>query len=248
MGVNQLNIIADTHTHTIASTHAYSTILENAKFASEQGLKILGMTDHAPGSQDSPHLWHFNNLDSIPDELYGVRILRGAEINIIDYQGNVDLPDSTLKKLEWVIASMHGMTMPTGTVEQITSAYIAIAQNPYVDVIGHSGSVNYLYDFETAIKAFKEYHKLVEINQNTFKNRKSSISNCVEIAKLCKKYQVPVVVNSDAHFAYQIGQVDDALALLKEIDFPQELIVNLDLQCFTEYLSDHKKITLSAIE
>ena len=40
--------ILDTHTHTLASGHAYSTIRENAQAASRKGLELLAITDHAP--------------------------------------------------------------------------------------------------------------------------------------------------------------------------------------------------------
>ena len=42
-------IIADIHTHTIASGHAYGTIREMAQAAASKKLKILGLTEHAPG-------------------------------------------------------------------------------------------------------------------------------------------------------------------------------------------------------
>ena len=35
----------DTHTHTVSSGHAYSTVTENAKYAASIGLEIIGMTD-----------------------------------------------------------------------------------------------------------------------------------------------------------------------------------------------------------
>ena len=39
--------ILDVHTHTLASGHAYNTMREMAKAASEKGLEILGITEHA---------------------------------------------------------------------------------------------------------------------------------------------------------------------------------------------------------
>ena len=57
-----MQIIADTHTHTLASTHAFSTILENAGAASQAGLAYLGWTDHASSMTDAPHIWHFGNM------------------------------------------------------------------------------------------------------------------------------------------------------------------------------------------
>lgn len=236
-----MKIIADTHTHTIASDHAYSTILENARYAADLGLCCIAMTDHAVKGGDAPHIWYFDNLDSVPDYLFGVRILKGAEVNLLDFEGNIDLETKELKKLEWIIASIHSSAMPKGTPEEITSTYLGAAKNPVIDVIGHCGTAAYPFDYERAVKAFKEYGKLVEINQNTFKNRKSSIPNCVEIARLCKKYQVPVVVNSDAHFAYSIGHVDDALQLLEEVGYPESLIVNGEKERFFRFVEEKQR-------
>ncbi|MFZ2538594.1 MAG: phosphatase [Oscillospiraceae bacterium] len=234
-----MKIIADTHTHTIASTHAYSTILENAKFASENGIEYLAMTDHAPSMWDAPHIWHFGNMNVIPDYLYGVRILRGVEVNILP-QGKLDLTNDDLSRLEWVVASIHSPVYPETSIEENTNAYITAAKNPHVDVIGHSGSIGFMYDYEKAIKAFGEYNKLVEINHHTFEARADGVKNCVEIAKLCKKYNVRVVANSDAHFAYAIGKVDNALNILHEIEFPKELIINSERDLFEAYLAERK--------
>ena len=43
-----MKIIADTHAHTLASGHAYSTIREMAAAARKRGLKALALTEHAP--------------------------------------------------------------------------------------------------------------------------------------------------------------------------------------------------------
>ncbi|MBQ6530365.1 MAG: PHP domain-containing protein, partial [Clostridia bacterium] len=45
-----MKILFDTHTHTLASTHAYSTVMENAKYASEIGMEAIAVTDHAPAN------------------------------------------------------------------------------------------------------------------------------------------------------------------------------------------------------
>ena len=45
---SMLKIIADLHTHTIASGHSYGTIREMAKAADSRGLLVYGHSDHAP--------------------------------------------------------------------------------------------------------------------------------------------------------------------------------------------------------
>lgn len=233
-----MKIVADTHTHTVASTHAYSTILENAKYASEMGLDYIAMTDHAPATCDSPHIWHILNMGVIPDYLHGVRILKGAEVNIIPE--GLDLTNEQMSKLEWVIASIHRSCYPQTTLEAVTNSYIEAAKNPQVDVIGHSGYLRYPYDYEKAVKVFGEYGKLVEINEHSFEARADGIKNCAEIARLCKKHKVGIVINSDAHFACDIGHFDNAFKMLSEMDFPQDLIINSDKTLFEEYLAKRK--------
>uniref|UniRef100_UPI003FEF4C9F PHP domain-containing protein n=1 Tax=Parabacteroides distasonis TaxID=823 RepID=UPI003FEF4C9F len=44
-----MKTLLDVHTHTVASGHAFSTLQEMAVAASEKGLKLLGITEHAPG-------------------------------------------------------------------------------------------------------------------------------------------------------------------------------------------------------
>ena len=102
-----MKILADIHTHTTESGHAYSTVTENIKAASEKGLKLLATTDHTSGMPGGAHDFHFANLKSIPEEMYGVRLLKGAETNIVDYEGNLDVEDELLRGLDIVIASLH---------------------------------------------------------------------------------------------------------------------------------------------
>ena len=54
-----MHIVADLHTHTIASTHAYSTVYEMVRGAKAKGLIAIGITDHGPDMKDGPHEWHF---------------------------------------------------------------------------------------------------------------------------------------------------------------------------------------------
>lgn len=49
-----MKLIADLHTHTLASAHAYSTVTENTVQAEKTGLKIMAVTDHGPQMEDAP--------------------------------------------------------------------------------------------------------------------------------------------------------------------------------------------------
>lgn len=232
-----MKIVGDLHCHTIASIHAYSTLRENIEAAKKKKLCVLGITDHGSGTHDSPPLSYFENLTSLPDNVEGIRILRGVEANIMDFRGNLDMPDEILKNLDIVVASFHISCTRPGTRAEHTEAYKRLAQNPLVHIIGHSGSVEFPYDYAEVIPEFKKYHKLVEINAHTFICRKKSIGNCRKIALLCKQYRVPVVVNSDAHSEFEVGCCDKALEMLEELKFPEELIVNTNQERLEKYLN-----------
>ena len=227
-----LQIIADTHTHSLACDHAYSTIAENMAAAKTQGLKFVASTEHTPLLPGAPTELYFSALHILPRFWDGVMLLKGAEVNIMDYAGRLDLSDSILERMEWVVASMHGVVLKPATSAEHTAGWLAVAENPLVDVIGHCGEAAFLFEHEPVVKAFAQNGKIVEINSHSFAIRAGAKENCAQIAKLCAQYRVPVVVSSDAHFCSYVGRFDSAVKMLEEISFPQELILNADYNRF----------------
>ena len=238
-----MKILVDTHTHTNASTHAYSTLEENVRAAKKLGLEAIAVTNHAPKTPDAPHIWHFTNMPRcVPRDIDGVKILYGVEANILDADGSLDMDAGALSMLDVVIASMHRDTYTPQNRKAHTQAYINALQNPYVDIIGHSGSPDYEYNTDTVLALAKKEGKMIEINNNSHLIRKGSIENCLNIAKKCMDMGVYVVVSSDAHMSYSVGQFSEALTMLKEINFPEELIANTSLEKFVSILRRRKLV------
>lgn len=229
-----MQIIADTHTHSLACDHAYSTISENIAAAAARGLRFLALTEHTPMMPGAPSPLHFRNLRNLPCEIQGVILLKGAEVNIIDSEGALDLSDNILDGLDWVIASLHTPIFSPATARQHTEAYLSVAANPRVDVIGHCGDSRYPFDEREVIRACARYGKIVEINSHSMTARPGAKENCPRIARLCAEEGVQVVVSSDAHYCDDIGNFSDALAFLQAMDFPQELILNAEENRFAE--------------
>jgi putative hydrolase len=240
LGDSAYDIKTDMHMHTIASDHAFCTVLEMAKYASEHGVKAIAITDHGPALPDGAHLYHFNGMSKIPEYLYGVRVYRGAEANILDYSGSIDLRPKNLRELDWIIASFHGVVCQPGTVENHSNAYLKLAENPFVDVIGHSGMDIYKYDYERVIPVLRDNKKLIEINSHSFSARQGAAKNCRRIAEVCKKCGAPIVVNSDAHICFSICELGDAISMLKDIEFPPELIMNLTAERIDDWITMRK--------
>lgn len=212
-----MNLIADMHCHTVASGHAYSTVQEIAREASNKGLEMVAITDHGPSMPGGPHCYHFGNLRALPSEIYGVKILKGVEANIIDYDGNIDLPERYLDILDIVLAGFHTFCYPNGTVEDNTKAMINTIKNPYVDIIVHPGNPEFPININKVVEAAKEYNVNIEINNSSFTvSRRGSEANCIRIAKKAALIEAPIVIGSDAHSAFYVGTFDKAVETVKK--------------------------------
>jgi putative hydrolase len=97
----------DLHMHTVASTHAYSTLHDYIVEAKLKNIKLFAITDHGPDMADAPHYWHFMNMLVWPRIVDGVGILRGIEANIKNLAGDIDCTGSMLDAIDLLIAGFH---------------------------------------------------------------------------------------------------------------------------------------------
>lgn len=224
-----MNYSSDLHTHTIVSGHAYSTFLENVDFCAKNGIKILGTSEHGPAMPHAPHIWYFGNLSVIPREINGVTILRGCEANVLDLDGTIDIPNFERKSIDYMIASLHEPIFPPHSLEEDTKAILnAVDKNEEIEILGHLGNPNYSLDYEALVKKAKEKNIMIEINNSSMKgsSRMGSDIACTDIAKLCMEHGTKIILTSDAHICFAIGNFDSSIKMLKSINFPEELIMN----------------------
>ena len=237
--------ILDVHTHTTASGHAYSTLRENISAAKNAGLEIIGISDHAPKMPGSCHEFYFLNFKVIPRDAYGIKIVMGAELNIMDYSGSTDLSARALKNLDYAIASLHDPCIDIGTVEENTAAIIGAMKNPYIVIIGHPDNPQYPVDFEKIASAAKENHVLLEINNSSYLpsgHRAGSRDKAKIMLQACKKYNAAIIMSSDAHIDFDVGNHKFSQEVLTENNFPAELVVNTDAAKFFDYLNYRKNL------
>ena len=244
-------IKVDPHTHTLASGHAYSTIEENARHAQEKGLTAIGMSDHygpyfVPLQPNGmPFFGTTMNMVALPKVIHDVRILASAEIDIIDKEGHLytwdmhypsspgeetSILDRLLLSRDLGMASVHNhggylqLTPEEGTV-----MYMNVLKTPGIHVIAHPGRAGIPFDIEQVVLCAKERGKMLEINNHSFDFGEEVHALCRNIAISCKKHGTRIVVSSDAHSAFDVGNFGAALEMLEEIDFPEELIANTTL-------------------
>lgn len=231
--------IIDLHTHTISSGHAYSTLEENVKGAIRNKIKVLGISDHAPDMPGAPHPFHFLNMKVVPDFVHDVRILKGVEANIVDFNGNIDLSHRIQERMDYIIASLHPPVLVPSEKARNTQAVLSAMENPFIKIIGHPDDGRYPLDYETIVLKAKETRTLLEINNaslNPEGSRENTEENAIEILLLCKKYKVPVILGSDAHISYDVGNFDRCIKLLEMTSFPLELVINHQWDKFISYI------------
>lgn len=230
----------DPHTHSIASGHgSQATITDLAKKAASAGLKSLGITDHAPGTLCSGRTAYFRNLAYAPKKRCGIELLYGVELNILDKEGNVDLPDDILANLDYAIISMHSPNYKCGSVEENTFAYINAMKHPRVKIVGHPEDVKFPVDFEALIVAAKHLGVAIEINNHSLSPqgyRGDVRENLKSILKLCKKHNALIVLSSDSHGAKYVGDFQYALELVRECAFQEGLILNYSFERFKHFI------------
>ena len=234
-----MKIELDVHTHTIASGHAFSTLQEMAQAAAGKGLKLLGITEHSPGVPGSCNPIYFRNLHVVPRQMYGIELLLGAEINILDGEGNLDMDENCMRMLDIRIAGIHSLCYSYGTVDENTLGMVKAVSNPFIHIISHPGDGTAELNFEPIVLAAKEHHTLLEINNSSLKptrNKPNARENNLSILRLCKRYEVPVILGSDAHISFDIARYDYLYDLLQLTEFPESLIMNRDVKSFKEYL------------
>ena len=169
----------------------------------------------------------------------GVRILKGMEANILDYDGNIDVDPDIYQYLDYIIVSMHFPCCEPGTIEENTKAFLNAMENSNVKILGHINDSNYPIDYEIVIKKAKEKNIIIELNNGTLLEgsiRSNGRENAIKVLKICMKYEVPILVGSDAHIFTCVGNFNEACKLIQEVQFPSELILNSDLDKLNKYI------------
>lgn len=273
-------VLSDIHTHSISSGHGTrDTVTDMARTAAERFLKILGISDHGPKTPGAGDSSYFRNLRLAQRGRFGVSLLYGVELNILNENGDVDLEDSITASLDYAFISMHhpvfrggdgrclnvhsGMgsgnrlnaygDMGSGSADAntgsnaygsafrdiCTNAYINAMKHPGVRFIGHPDDGRFPADYERLLCACAKYRVYPEINNASLMPdayRMDGYKNSMKILSLCKKMRLPVLLSSDSHGREHIGDMKYIFPLLKECDFPEELVINGRMEFLLELL------------
>ena len=220
----------DLHTHTCASGHGTTdSITDLAREAAKRQMKVLGISDHGPASPGSAGLSYFRSLFLCEPKRFGIHLRYGAEANILDKDGRLDIPDEILTNLDYCIVSMHRPIYASGSAVENTKAYIRAMRHPNVKIIGHCDDSRFPVDYSELAKAALSFGVMPELNNVSLlpdSYRLDCRANAIRLLQSCEALSCPIVLSSDSHGRTHIGDVASASALVAEMGFPLRLIVS----------------------
>ncbi|MCM1065648.1 MAG: PHP domain-containing protein [Eubacterium sp.] len=218
----------DLHTHTCASGHGTNDrITDLAKEAARRHMETLGISDHGPATMGSAGLSYFRSLFLCERKRFGIKLLYGAEANILDKDGNLDIPDDILRGLDYCIISAHRPIYASGSAAENTRAYIRAMRHPGVRIIGHCDDSRFPVDYRELIQAARAMGVMPELNNVSLlpdSYRRDCRVNAAAMLRACEALSCPVILSSDSHGREHVGDVAEAEKLLREADFPKQLV------------------------
>lgn len=226
----------DLHMHTIASTHAYSTVHEYISEAVKKGLKLIAITDHGPEMVDAPHAFHFTNMRILPRLVNGVAVLRGIEANIRP-DGTTDCSEKMRASLDLIIAGFHKQVFAPANIVAHTDALLSVMASGHVHIISHPGNPEYPIDIKSIVVAAKQYNVALEVNNASFiYSRKGSLPHCIKIIETVRDEGGFLSLGTDSHSAFSLGDFAECQKLIELTEFPQDRILNISPRRVLDFL------------
>ncbi|MBL6989552.1 MAG: PHP domain-containing protein [Bacteriovoracaceae bacterium] len=246
-----ITIAVDAHCHSVASGHALCTIQEIIELTYQRGLQGVAITDHHPSLAHKGDKY----VAGAPDDLYfyvllkryqnmfeQVKLYKGIELNILDKPPWVCELSSFSGDFDIKIAGIHPFSHlynPTTQRDRNTDILlkaIGSGDKPLFKILAHPALDNLPVDIEAVTKACIERDIALEVNNSNILYRKESIKPISTMLKVVKKFGGKIAVGSDAHVPHEVGNLTEAIKLLEECEFPQELIVNGSLLAFDDFI------------
>ena len=214
--------------------------------AKKKGLKTIAITDHGFNhklfAMRRTDLNEMRRQCEIAEKQTGVKILLGVEANFISNDGSIDLTEEDYKKLDLIIVGHHRFVKAKSIKDQLslffrnniskifpvskkkieknTNVYIQALKKYKINILSHINRAIKVDVLKVALAA-KEAGTLVELNG------KGIFFTDDEMLKMAEA-GVKFILDSDAHSANRVGEVDRAISLITRLNIPRELIVNLD--------------------
>ena len=232
----------DLHIHSINSGHAYGTFYDIVAEAKKKNMKMIAITDHGPKMAGTISYIHFYMGHRKP-EIEGLKVLWGCEANVLDKDGNIDLDEKALSKLDLVILGFHKHCGYEDLgIEGNTKAINKALDNPKIKILAHPTNHQFECDFEAVANHAIDNDVLLELNLAYLKIKgEVCFDKFKKMVEIVKSRNKKLIISSDAHFIHEIGD-DSILAEYKDkLGLTDDIIINNYPDELMEFLVLKKK-------
>ena len=250
---DSLHILADLHTHTLFSRHAYSTLQENITAAVSNGMQYLAVTDHYYGDgtelDRENEVSRFRYLPEINRYVSDIKIIGGGEFNL----GQTPFQWNLLQHLTWKLTGLHRFHRKPETLsaEEVYHLFCNAAAE-YTAFAHIERSLHKISDgrygcdlcpeirnlLEQIVMLAKQKHIYLEVNERSFSQQANGSVRRLEYwLSAAREMQCLICIGSDAHYAGQIGSFPHSEEILSRLAYPEELILNCREDLLRQFVS-----------
>jgi len=243
-----MRLFADYHTHTKFSD-GRGTLEENVQAARRKGLREIAITDHGPNNigtgvrSPETYLKIKKEAKRIEDKYGDIRVLVGAEADIISLDGLIDVPENIIKELDLLVVGLHPYIKPSTpkdgwhlSVENKiakfsralqdkvrnnnTNALIESMNKYEIDIISHP-NLGMKINIQELAKHCAEKGTAFEINAG---HDYLSLDEMLEASSQGVNFSI----DSDAHYPEMVGNLEKGLILAEKANLDAARIINAD--------------------
>ncbi|MDP1785713.1 DNA polymerase/3'-5' exonuclease PolX [Nitrosomonas sp.] len=208
--VEQADLRGDLHVHTKA-TDGHNSLREMARAALSNGFEYIAITEHSRrlafthGLDPLQLAQQCDEIDQLNAELKGITLLKSIEVDILE-DGNLDLPDSALARLDMVVGAVHS-SFNLSRAKQ-TERILRAMQHPYFTLLAHPTGrliqrrAPYDVDMLRIIREARNRGCFLELNAHP--ERLDLLDTQCQMAK---EEGVLISINSDAHSVYDFANL-----------------------------------------
>ena len=219
----------DLHIHTSWSDGT-GTIAEMAEKAMIMGLEYIAVCDHskslgiARGLDEKRLQEQMVEIDRLNHEFDGFTVLKGIECDIKS-DGSLDLAQSVLRELDFVVASVHSGFK--ADEEQMTARVVSAIHNDHVSAIGHpTGRLiqkrqPYALDLDEVFEAAAAQGVMMEINAFPDRLDLDDVNS-----RAAMEQGVRMSIGTDAHAVNQMEFLPLGVSVARRGWLEEEHVVN----------------------
>lgn len=219
----------DFHVHSSYSSDGEGTAASIVEAAEARGLAALAVTDHGPelsvGISPDKIIPMIRDIELARKDAR-IPVLIGMEANIIGMNGEIDLDERVMEKLDVVVAGLHklgsSVRQPEELARECLSAVMNVVERQRVDILAHPFQFQRYLAPHLSPDEIKEFSKLAAEREVAIElNSKYRVPD-EEFLRACLREGVKLSIGTDAHTVAEVGRIDWPMAMLRRVGARQE--------------------------